>query len=99
MENHYTIAWKISRHLTNIMLAAIVILLVGIILQLADNENVYQIAENTKAIAENTTPIECGACGAHVYEYTYTRNIHNGKLVKICLRCAENGEENETENN
>ena len=97
MENNHTIAWKISRHLTNILLAAIVVLLIGIMLQLADNENIYQIAENTKAIAENTQTIECGACGAHVTEWTYTQNIHTGKLVKICLRCAENVEQNAME--
>lgn len=86
-----------KKHLTNILLAAIVVLLIGIMLQLADNSNVYSIAENCEQIAENTTPIECGACGAHVCEYTYTRNIHSGKLVKICLRCAENAEQNETD--
>jgi hypothetical protein len=88
---------KISKHLINIMLATIVILLVGIMLQLADNSNIYSIAENCEKIAENTQTIECGACGAHVVEYTYTQNIHTGKLVKICLRCAENVEQNETE--
>lgn len=89
---------KISKHLTNVLLAAIVVLLVGIMLQLADNSNMYSIAEDCHTIAEEMPkPIECGACGAHVYEYTYTRNIHTGKLVQICLRCAENVEENETE--
>lgn len=56
------------------------------------------VAENTPAVTENkptaaaedSTAIECGSCGAHVYEYWYWENINDGTPVKICRYCYEN---------
>lgn len=59
------------------------------------------VSENKPtAIAENQpTAIECGSCGAHVYEYWYWENINDGTPVKICRYCYENCIENtEAEN-
>lgn len=33
-------------------------------------------------------PIECGTCGAHVYEYWYTPSDDGSGLIQICERCA-----------
>lgn len=44
--------------------------------------------------AENHAAIECGSCGAHVYEYWYWENINDGTPVKICRYCYENCIEN-----
>lgn len=58
------------------------------------------VAENQYAsTAENHAAIECGSCGAHVYEYWYWENINDGTPVKICRYCYENCIENtDTEN-
>lgn len=58
------------------------------------------VAENQYAsTAENSAAIECGSCGAHVYEYWYWENINDGTPVKICRYCYENCMENtDTEN-
>lgn len=34
-------------------------------------------------------PIECGTCGAHVYEYWYTPSDDRSGLIQICERCAD----------
>ena len=60
-------------------------------------------AEDSPAVAENQyastaenqpTAIECGSCGAHVYEYWYWENINDGTPVKICRYCYEHCIEN-----
>lgn len=58
------------------------------------------VAENRPtAVAEDSPAIECGSCGAHVYEYWYWENINDGTPVKICRYCYENCIENtDTEN-
>lgn len=58
------------------------------------------VAENKSAAAAEDLPaIECGSCGAHVYEYWYWENINDGTPVKICRYCYENCIENtEAEN-
>lgn len=49
------------------------------------------VAENRPAAAAEDSPaIECGSCGAHVYEYWYWENINDGTPVKICRYCYEN---------
>lgn len=49
------------------------------------------VAENKPtAAAENSATIECGSCGAHVYEYWYWENMNDGTPVKICRYCYEN---------
>lgn len=58
----------------------------------------FDAAENTPAVTENkptaaaedSTAIECGSCGAHVYEYWYVENINNGTHVEVCRYCYEN---------
>lgn len=53
-------------------------------------------AEDSPAVAEDLpTAIECGSCGAHVYEYWYWENINDGTPVKICRYCYENCIENQ----
>lgn len=53
------------------------------------------VAENKPAVAAEDSPaIECGSCGAHVYEYWYWENINDGTPVKICRYCYENCMEN-----
>lgn len=54
------------------------------------------VSENKiTAIAENQpTAIECGSCGAHVYEYWYVENINDGTPVEVCRYCYENCIEN-----
>lgn len=34
--------------------------------------------------------IECGGCGAGIYEYWQVRNDDNTKFVKVCEFCYEN---------
>ena len=34
-------------------------------------------------------PIECGTCGAHVYEYWYTPSDDGSGLIQICECCAD----------
>lgn len=49
------------------------------------------VAENNNtAAAENHAAIECGSCGAHVYEYWYVENINDGTPVEVCRYCYEN---------
>ena len=38
--------------------------------------------------------IECGSCGAHVYEYWYVENINTGEPVEVCEFCYSNYMEN-----
>ena len=49
------------------------------------------VAENQYAsTAENHAAIECGSCGAHVYEYWYWENMNDGTPVEVCRYCYEN---------
>ena len=56
------------------------------------------VAENNTAVAEDSSAateyIECGSCGAHVYEYWYVENINDGTPVEVCCYCYENCIEN-----
>lgn len=66
---------------------AICVLLVGLFIILTE----YQHA----SVAEDSpTAIECGSCGAHVYEYWYVENINDGTPVEVCRYCYENYMEN-----
>ena len=93
---------------------AICALLVGLFIVLTENRYAStanqhaSAAEDSPAVAENQnasaaenqpTAIECGSCGAHVYEYWYWENMNDGTPVKICRYCYENCIENtEAEN-
>lgn len=72
---------------------------IGIFQMFTENQNA-SAAEDSPAAAENQpTAIECGSCGAHVYEYWYWENMNDGTPVKICRYCYENCIENtEAEN-
>ena len=77
---------------------AICVLLVGLFIILTEYQHA-SVAEDSPAVAENPTAIECGSCGAHVYEYWYWENMNDGTPVKICRYCYENCIENtEAEN-
>lgn len=82
---------------------AICALLVGLFIVLTENRYA-SAAEDSPAVAENQhasaaenqpTAIECGSCGAHVYEYWYWENMNDGTPVKICRYCYENCIENQ----
>lgn len=81
-----------------IIIGYIVILMAYVINVVA--ENTPAVTENKPtAAAEDSTAIECGSCGAHVYEYWYVENINNGTPVEVCRYCYENCIENtDTEN-
>lgn len=77
---------------------AICVLFVGLFIVLTEYQRA-SVAEDSPAAAENQyastaenqpTAIECGSCGAHVYEYWYWENINDGTPVKICRYCYEN---------
>lgn len=55
-------------------------------------EDTSAAAENQNASAAENKPaaIECGSCGAHVYEYWYVENINDGTPVEVCRYCYEN---------
>lgn len=80
---------------------AICVLLVGLFIVLTEYQHA-SVAENRPAIAENKpaaaaenpAAIECGSCGAHVYEYWYVENINDGTPVEVCRYCYENYMEN-----
>lgn len=78
-----------------IIIGYIVVLMAYVINVVAENRPTA-VAENQYAsTAENQpTAIECGSCGAHVYEYRYWENINDGTPVKICRYCYENCIEN-----
>lgn len=40
------------------------------------------------AVADDV--IECGACGAHVRDWLYVRNINDGTPVEVCMTCYSN---------
>ena len=76
-----------------IIIGYIVVLMAYVINVVA--ENTPAVAENKPtAAAEDSLAIECGSCGAHVYEYWYWENINDGTPVKICRYCYENCIEN-----
>lgn len=78
-----------------IIIGYIVVLMAYVVNVVAENKPTAA-AENTSAVAENQpTAIECGSCGAHVYEYWYWENINDGTPVKICRYCYENCIENQ----
>lgn len=60
---------------------------IGIFQMFTENQNA--------SAAENPTAIECGSCGAHVYEYWYVENINDGTPVEVCRYCYENYMENQ----
>lgn len=74
-----------------VFILCILITGVGISCLLTEN-NTPAVAENRYASAAENQPtaIECGSCGAHVYEYWYVENINDGTPVKICRYCYEN---------
>lgn len=79
---------------------AICVLLAGLFIVLTKYQLLtkYQhdsTAEDSPAVAENPTAIECGSCGAHVYEYWYVENINDGTPVEVCRYCYENYMENQ----
>lgn len=72
-----------------IIIGYIVILMAYVINVVA--ENTPAVTENRPtAAAEDSPAIECGSCGAHVYEYWYWENINDGTPVEICRYCYEN---------
>lgn len=80
---------------------AICVLLVGLFIILTENRYAStanqhaSVAEDSPAVAEDSpTAIECGSCGAHVYEYWYVENINDGTPVDVCRYCYENYMEN-----
>lgn len=72
---------------------AICVLLVGLFIVLTEYQHA-SVAEDSPAAAENHAAIECGSCGAHVYEYWYWENMNDGTPVEICRYCYENCIEN-----
>lgn len=80
-----------------IIIGYIVVLMAYVINVVAENRPTA-VAEDSPAAAENqyasaaedSPAIECGSCGAHVYEYWYWENINDGTPVKICRYCYEN---------
>lgn len=72
-----------------IIIGYIVILMAYVINVVAENRPTA-VAEDSPAAAENPTAIECGSCGAHVYEYWYVENINDGTPVEVCRYCYEN---------
>lgn len=83
-----------------IIIGYIVVLMAYVINIVAENtpavtEDSPAAAENQYASAAEDSPaIECGSCGAHVYEYWYWENINDGTPVKVCRYCYENCIEN-----
>lgn len=78
-----------------IIIGYIVVLMAYVVNVVAENKPTAD-AENQYAVAEDLpTAIECGSCGAHVYEYWYWENINDGTPVKICRYCYENCIENQ----
>lgn len=81
--------------LAMIIIGYIVVLMAYVVNVVAENKPTAA-AEDTPAVAEDLpTAIECGSCGAHVYEYWYWENINDGTPVKICRYCYENCIENQ----
>lgn len=84
-----------------IIIGYIVVLMAYVINVVSENKPTA-VAEDSPAAAENqyasaaedSPAIECGSCGAHVYEYWYWENINDGTPVKICRYCYENCIEN-----
>lgn len=82
-----------------IIIGYIVILMAYVINIVAENRPTAVAENKSAAAAEDSPAIECGSCGAHVYEYWYWENINDGTPVKICRYCYENCIENtEAEN-
>lgn len=80
-----------------VSILCVLMVAVGISCLLTENkptaaaEDTPAVAENQYAsTAENPTAIECGSCGAHVYEYWYVENINDGTPVEVCRYCYEN---------
>lgn len=77
-----------------IIIGYIVVLMAYVINVVAENRPTA-IAENKPtAAAEDSLAIECGSCGAHVYEWWYVENINDGKSVEVCELCYSNYVEN-----
>lgn len=69
---------------------AICVLFVGLFIVLTEYQRASTAENKPAAVAEDSPAIECGSCGAHVYEYWYWENINDGTPVKICRYCYEN---------
>lgn len=57
-------------------------------------ENDSAVTENLSLIADHTSAIYCGSCGAHVHNWWYVENINNGEPVEVCGFCYNNYIEN-----
>ena len=76
-----------------------IVVLVAYVINVVSENKPTAAAEDSPAVAENPTAIECGSCGAHVYEYWYVENINDGTPVEVCRYCYENYVDNtDTEN-
>lgn len=77
-----------------IIIGYIVVLMVYVVNVIAQNGTPAVAENNTHVAAENpsaaTEYVECGSCGAHVYEYWYVENINDGTPVEVCRYCYEN---------
>lgn len=77
-----------------IIIGYIVVLMAYVINVVAENRPTAVADNKPAAVAEDSPAIECGSCGAHVYEYWYVENINNGTPVEVCRYCYENYMEN-----
>ena len=77
-----------------IIIGYIVVLMAYVINVVAENRPTAVAENKPAAAAEDSPAIECGSCGAHVYEYWYWENMNDGTPVKICRYCYENCIEN-----
>ena len=77
-----------------IIIGYIVVLMAYVINVVAENQYASTAEDKPAAAAENHAAIECGSCGAHVYEYWYVENINDGTPVEVCRYCYENYIEN-----
>lgn len=77
-----------------IIIGYIVVLMAYVINVVAENRPTAVADNKPAAVAEDSPAIECGSCGAHVYEYWYVENINNGTPVEVCRYCYDNYMEN-----
>ena len=88
LSNLFDIIIKVS---AGFLLSICSLWFVGVIILYMFTENTTAVAEDSPAAAENQpAAIECGSCGAHVYEYWYVGNINDGTPVEVCRYCYEN---------
>lgn len=77
-----------------IIIGYIVVLMAYVINVVAENRPTAVAEDKPTAAAEDSPAVECGSCGAHVYEYWYVENINDGTPVEVCRYCYENYMEN-----